>query len=359
MAQELSLFQQNNLAIPDFLKDFMAEESNIQPKAGVPTLASRGRKWSTVINGERTVFERVNADGDKEPVGVLRVIILDCMQDRGRTYYSGPYDPDKPGRPDCWSADGKAPDASVAQPVALKCKGCPMSIKGSKINELGKETVACAEHRLLAVVPAGNLKHPPMRFKLAITSDFDSRSPDLEKDGWFAFRNYTDWLRSKGIVHTAAVVTKIKFDPNVDYPKVIFAADALVKDPDQLMAIRELIKSTEVKDLITETWTPNGEDGVRTEEDTGIVEAQARTERPKVIEGEVVKEPFITEEMKKEAKAPRPRTTRNQEDKKPKAAAAEEDDPFSAAPTTAASAQPVEASAALPDDVASLLDTWG
>ena len=376
MANDLSLFENANLVIPDYLKDFLADEDNIKPRAAVPTLSYAGRKWATVINGEKTTFMRRNADGDEEPVGTLRVIILDCAQKRGRTYYDGPYDPETAKRPDCWSSDGEKPDPSVESPQGTACSSCPMSVKGSKIDAMGRDAVACSQHRMTAVVPAGNLDHPPMRLRLAITSDFDSQSPDLDKLGWFAFRNYTDYLRTRQITHTAKVVTKIKFDPNKDYAKVIFSAERFV-GPDQIARVNELVHSPEVKALITEQWTPNGADGTRTSQEPAPAQKHAQTERPKVIEGEVVKEPFITDEMKAEeakaaavARGKKAAETRAANAKKAAEAAAkgasddDDGDAFAVAskpePTLngGAAATPSKPSE-VPAEVADLLDAWG
>ena len=378
MANDLTLFENTALVIPDYLKDFLADEDNIKPRAGVPTLSYQGRKWSTIINGEKTTFMRKNADGDEEPVGVLRVIILDCAQKRGRTYYEGAFNPETATRPGCWSGDGDKPDASVEAPQATACGNCPMSVKGSKIDAMGREAVACGQHRMIAVVPAGNLDHPPMRLRLAITSDFDGQSPDLDKTGWFAFRNYTDYLRTRQITHTAKVVTKIKFDPNKDFAKVIFSAERFV-DAAQIARINELVRSPEVKELITEKWTPNGADGTRTAQEPAPAQKNAQTERPKVIEGELA-EPFITPDMEAEkaaeakaaAAAKRAATAKAKKDAEAKAAAAakaadNDDDgdafaPQTAAPKVEAAVATAAAPAAggeVPDDVADLLSAWG
>ena len=374
MANDLSIFETQNLVVPDYLNDFLADESNIRPRAGVPTLSYRGRKWSTIINGEKTTFVRRNAEGDEEPVGVLRVIVLDFAQKRGRTYYEGKFDPETAKRPDCWSSDGERPDSSIEAPQCDTCANCPMSVKGSKINELGKETTACSQHRMVAVVPAGNLEHPPMRLRLAVTSDFDSMSPDLEKTGWFAFRNYTDYLRSRQITHTSKVVTKIKFDPNKDFAKVIFTAERFI-DPAQVARVAELVRSPEVKALITEQWTPNGEDGTRKSQEPAPAQKNAQTERPKVIEGTVT-EPFITDEMKEAdakaaaaAKAKKAADTRaanatakKAEEAKAAAAADDEGDAFAPAndtPKQAAKQAAAPTSSEVPADVADLLSAWG
>ena len=377
MANDLSIFETQNLVVPDYLNDFLADESNIRPRAGVPTLSYRGRKWSTIINGEKTTFVRRNAEGDEEPVGVLRVIVLDFAQKRGRTYYEGKFDPETAKRPDCWSSDGERPDSSIEAPQCDTCANCPMSVKGSKINELGKETTACSQHRMVAVVPAGNLEHPPMRLRLAVTSDFDSMSPDLEKTGWFAFRNYTDYLRSRQITHTSKVVTKIKFDPNKDFAKVIFTAERFI-DPAQVARVAELVRSPEVKALITEQWTPNGEDGTRKSEEPAPAQKNAQTDRPKVIDGEVNKEPFITDEMKEAdakaaatAKAKKAAETRaanaakKAEEAKSTAPAEEEADAFAPAndapktPGQGKAGAPTSDQGGVPADVADLLSAWG
>ena len=373
MSTEISIFETQDLVVPDYLKDFLADEDNIKPRAGVPTLSYAGRKWATVINGEKTTFMRRNADGDEEPVGTLRVIILDCAQKRGRTYYEGAFNPDTASRPGCWSAEGEVPDSSVEAPQSATCANCPMSVKGSKIDAMGREAVACGQHRMVAVVPAGNLDHPPMRLRLAITSDFDSQSPDLEKTGWFAFRNYTDYLRTRQITHTAKVVTKIKFDPNKDYAKVIFSAERFV-GPDQTARVSELVHSPEVKALITEQWTPNGMDGTRKSQEPAPAQKNAQTERPKVIEG-TVNEPFVTDEMKAEeakvaaaakakkaAEAKAAAAAKKVAEAKAAAPAEEEADAFAPAndtPKQAAKQAAAPTSSEVPADVADLLSAWG
>jgi len=382
MANELSLFQQSDLVIPDYLKDFMAEEPNVKERGGVPSLTYKGRKWTTVVEGEAKVMERRNVDGDMEPVGVIRVIILDYAQKRGRTYYEGDYDPDKPGRPTCWSADSILPDSSIDEPRNSKCDGCPMSVKGSKINALNKPVSACQSHRMVAVLPAGNLKHVPLRLRLAVTSDFDGQSPDLEKEGWFAFRGYLDYLRQRGVTRTAAVVTKMKFDPNVDYPKVVFSPDKLITDIGTLAQIKEIIASGTVNPLINETWTPNGVDGTPKAEEPAPAQRNVKTERAADASE---KEPFITPEMeddsaaaaaaeaaaKKAAAAAKTAATKaanaakakaDAEAAAKKAAAAEEGDSGFGGDEPAEKTEKATATASnsdLPDDVAALLNDWG
>src|SRR5258707_12099219 len=120
---------------------------------------------------------------------------------------------------------------------------------------------------MIAVIPAHRLDFEPLRLKLAITSDYDGQSPDHEAQGWFAWKNYKDMLVAKGVKHTAMLVTKMKFDPNVAYPKVLFSASKWL-EPVQLAQVVPIVKSEGVKALISGSWTPNGVDGQRIEDKT-------------------------------------------------------------------------------------------
>lgn len=263
--------------VPAHIAGFFDEESNITGKLTVPSLSPEGKIWTVALNGEKTKLLRKNADGDEEPVSVMRVVILNFAQRRGRSYYEGTYDAAKISAPICWSDDGITPDDSLPGPfppgdpkladltsykVSSRCDTCPMSVKGSKANDQGKALAACGQHRMLVVVPAFNLDFQPLRLKIAMTSDFDKQSPDAAAQNWFAFSNYLDFLKSRGVQHTAAVVTKMKFDPNQPYPKIFFSPERYL-EPDELAKITPLTKDPEVAKLLGGTWTPAGVDGVK------------------------------------------------------------------------------------------------
>lgn len=270
MSQALTLF--NKAQMPSHLRDAFAGESNIRERQTVPTLSYEGKVWQVVMNGERTKIMRRNAEGDEEPTAIMRVVVLGVAERRGRAYYEGAYDPSKPGVPLCWSDDGVAPHAQVQEPRSSKCDTCPLSAKGSKVTEQGKAVTACSQHLMLAVVPHNAPESTPLRLKLAITSVWDKQSPDLEKQGWFAFDNYRDFLRANGVSHTAAVVTKMRFDPNVAFPKVMFSPDRWLEDH-EVETVKPRLKAPEVVSLLAGTWTPAGADGVP-------VEAEAKPVMP-------------------------------------------------------------------------------
>ncbi len=259
MSQALTVFNKANM--PARLADMFGDETNIRERQSTPTLSYEGKVWQIVLNGERTKIMRRTAEGDEEPTQVMRVVVLGVAERRGRALYEGAYDPTKISAPLCWSDDGVTPDKSVDEPKSARCETCPLSVKGSKVTEQGRAISACSSHLMVAVVPHNQLDFTPLRLKLAITSVWDNQSPDWAKQNWYAFDNYRDYLRGGGVTHTAMVVTKMRFDPNVPYPKVLFSPDRWL-EPHEAAEVKPLLKSTAVTSLLGGAWTPAGADGV-------------------------------------------------------------------------------------------------
>lgn len=261
MSNALTIFDQPKLQVPDHIRNIFGDESNIAERQTVPSLSYEGKVWTINVNGEKTRLMKRDENGDEMPMPVMRVVVLNYNKRRGRTYYAGAYDPAKPGTPLCFSEDGITPHATVQQPQSNKCDGCPMSIKGSKVTEQGKAVTACSQNRMIAVVPATNMQFTPLRMKLAITSDWDKNEENAAQ-GWFAFQNYIDWLRTRNIPHTARIVTKMRFDPSVAYPKVLFGPDRWLTD-EEALTVKPVWNSSSVTNLLGGTWSPNGVDGTR------------------------------------------------------------------------------------------------
>jgi hypothetical protein len=346
-------------AVPE---DFLGE-SNIVDRISVPSLSYEGKVWTIVLNGEKKRLERKNADGDMEPVSIMRVIILDYAKNDGRAFYEGTYDPKKPGKPTCWSDDGNAPDASIQEPQSSRCNTCPQSVKGSKITDNGVETTACSRHRMIVVVPASDPSFPPLRLKLAATSIYG----DKDQKDWFAFNNYVNFLRSKGVTHTARVATKMKFDAT-PYPKVLFSAHDWVAG-DDIQKVKDVWASPEVKSLIDGTWTPDGVNGQRklsspkdepADEDasTKATEAKAAAEA-KAAEDKAIAAAAKAKAEKAE-KAEKAKAAKAAKDAEEKAAAEKAAAEEAAAKKAAAPKEaPAEDADDIPDDVKDLLTEWG
>ena len=239
-------FDQSGNQLPAHVGAFMSdEESNIAPKNTIPQLSFRGKVWRTVLEGE----EKTVCGQDGEPRTVIKVVILNQNANRSRSYYEGAYVEGKSQPPACWSADGKTPDADVKEPQASACASCPQSVKGSKITDAGKETTACAQYKRLAVVPYPGIHITPMLLRLPQTSLWDGKNEENEGKGWYAYDQYIDMLRARGCTHTAAVVTKVKFDHRTAYPKLLFAAEGWLA-PDELLKLKSIWNGEDVKELI-------------------------------------------------------------------------------------------------------------
>ena len=193
MGNEITNRQGTNslsFAVPAHLAQAMvtAGGGNIAEKQTVPSLTYGGKVWTMSVGGEKKVLQRRNEDGEMENVQVLRVVVLDYSKHRGRSYYEGAFNPDDPKQPDCWSEDGKRPHASVEQPACGSCELCPKAAKGSRIVD-GREMIACAQYRMVVVVPASNLDFQPLRLRLAVTSDWDKGDDEAVAAGWYGFQN--------------------------------------------------------------------------------------------------------------------------------------------------------------------------
>lgn len=263
-------------ALPAYLANALDDVgTNIPDRQTVPSLSYEGKNWSIVKDGNKTKIQAKNSDGDMVPVPIMRVVILNFNADRGRAFYEGGYNPAATAKPICWSGDGKAPDPSVTSKQSPLCQGCPQSVKGSRVVD-GREMVACSSHRLLVVCPpdfdetAGLL-----RLKIAVTSDYDK---EIVEHGWFAFRQYIDWLKSRGITNTALVVTKIKFDTNAEYPKLLFALDRILS-ANEVDQVKVALAKPQVADLLSEKWTAAGSAGTPTNDSD--IDPQAEIPRPK------------------------------------------------------------------------------
>jgi hypothetical protein len=371
---------------------FNEELRNIPEKMTVPSLTPGGKMWTVSMNGAQTVLQKRDDDGDMVNLTTIRTVVIGANPNRSRAMYLKTYDKDNPAPPDCWSNDGNKPDPSIEKPPCATCKSCPMTVKGSKIDDRGKATTACQQQKFLAVLPVSTqIWEQPLRLKLSITSIYDGQSPDLQKEGWYAWDQYVDMLRANGVHSTALVITKMKFD-QTEYPKIIFAADDYCTN-EQLEFLLKLQqeKKEEIENLTSRTWTPAGVDGVRTDDalpapaaptedevaedaiadDTARIAAEAEAKKAEAKKAKAAAKKAAAEAAAKaaaEAAAAAARAAEEEDDDEDEDDApapfempgvingkvvAKEDKPAPAKKTT-----PPAASAAVPDDLAKLVGDW-
>lgn len=339
MSTQLVPFSQ--ASVPTYFVD-TPEETNIVVRDPIASLSFRGKVWrATKADGIEVT--QLNKEGD--PATSIAVVLLDHIKTRSRVFYVGAYVAGENKFPDCSSIDGVAPDASVESPVSASCKTCPNAVKGSKISAAGKPTTACSQTKRVAVALAGDPTAPPYLLRLAPTSIWDKDNKENEAAGWYAWDQYLAMLAAKGCTNTAQVLTRMKFDHRVEYPKVLFSA-ARWLTPDEWALMKDKWKSEEVKDVLfgkssdvkgPDETAPDGyDDGL------DVAPAAAPVPAPAAAAAAPVVAPV--------AAAPAPARAPRQPRSAPAAA------PAAATPTPPPAA-PAPAPAANPG-LASLLDDW-
>jgi hypothetical protein len=186
---------------------------------------------------------RLMADG-KEITSIddrhLDVVIVNAAPKISRTYYAGTYEEGNTSAPNCWSADGETPDASVEEPQASNCASCPMNVKGSGQGD----SKACRFSQRLAVVLANDIQGDVMQLTLAATSIFGKE--DGEKRPLQAYARY---LAAQS-VNPETLVTRLRFDTKAAVPKLFFQPVRWLEDDEFAIAV-EKGASTQAKSAVT------------------------------------------------------------------------------------------------------------
>jgi hypothetical protein len=211
------------------------------------------------LGGDETVLTKKDQEtGESMPMQTVQVVVLNLNQKRSRVFYTGGFVEGKNASPSCWSTNGEAPDSDVGTPCAKTCASCPNSVKGSKITEAGHEVTACSPVKRLAVLPINRLDMEPLLLKVPQTSIWDKNNPEAEARGCYAWDQYADYLRQRGVKHTAAILTRIRFDPNVAYPKLLFSAVRWL-DAEETAMVVPLVNTEAVQKLLAGKISEGGE----------------------------------------------------------------------------------------------------
>ena len=121
-----------------------------------PLISLRGGKWRYRWRGEEHVILDTNT-GFASPI--LEVVLVDASKSLTKTFYKDAYAEGQNKRPDCWSSDGKVPDAAVPMPVNDICLTCPKNAFGSSITPAGKPAKACQDRRRIVIAPFNDLEN--------------------------------------------------------------------------------------------------------------------------------------------------------------------------------------------------------
>ena len=184
--------------LSDATKALMGSSSGfrLSIKAGVWRLLSNGKEYAKMTARE------------------LDVVVVSASPHVSRTFYMAKFDEDAtPTPPDCFSRDGKTPDAKSAHRQADNCDACPQNAKGSGQGE----SKACRYNQSLAVVLANDIGGNVLKFQVPAASIFGKGEGTN-----LPLREYVTQLASIP-VNIDVVVTKMSFDLDASAPKIFFS----------------------------------------------------------------------------------------------------------------------------------------
>jgi hypothetical protein len=269
----MSSLQLMDQALPDFLQNSGVSEltKTLAGRSGVKRIVPKNGIFRLVVGGE----EMGKVKGD------LNVVIVNAAPKVGRIFYAKSWSPDaEPTAPDCFSNDGKTPDAKASNPQASNCDDCPNNIKGSGQGN----SKACRYSRRLAVLLeqdfGTNLQGEVYQLNLASKSLFGDGG-----DGTYTFENYTKYLSSNG-KSIDFVVSQVSFNENNDNQSVLFSPARYINRP-EYDVVQKVASADKTKALVV--MTPSQADGVTKQPatlaapvDEPVKRASKKTEEPPV-----------------------------------------------------------------------------
>lgn len=199
-----------NAQVPAFLRNnARAAEMNrtlADLATGFPTISIKGKVFSIVRDGERTILTR--PDDPTAPLTSLAGVIVNASGIVKTYYENGFVEGSEDNKPTCFSNDGQHPDPTVDKPQCQNCRMCKWNVFGTSRSETGGvgKGKACSDSIRLAVMTGHEmdtylLRVPPASLR--------------------ALGQYTQQLMKKGIPFNA-VMTKISFDISAATPKLMF-----------------------------------------------------------------------------------------------------------------------------------------
>ena len=219
---DLALFKNN---LPAYLK-------NVELDDVTKALTKSGSKTKRIALGNNKFILKVGGEEiSKSSTNKMEIVIVNAAADVSRTFYAAAYDPAGDATaPDCWSPNGRTPDASVEKPQHSNCDNCPMNIEGSG---QGK-TKACRFSRRIAVVLAGDLGGDVYQMELKSKSFFYSKKDPGDLDH-MPFDQYANYVGSQGF-NLVNLVTEMRFDEDATVGKLFFRPVRFLEEDESQIA---------------------------------------------------------------------------------------------------------------------------
>jgi hypothetical protein len=202
-------------------------------------ISIRGNVFRLVVNGKEIATSEERS---------MKVVVVNVAPKVHRTFYAGVFNPNVKAGPECWSADGERPDASIDSPQSDACHNCEKNIAGSGTGK----TKACKFGRMLAVVLENDLNGDVFQLSLPAQSIFG----DAE-GGKMPLNAYAQFLAGFN-VNVTAVVTEMRFDTDSATPKLFFkAVRPLTEEEYDALSLRG--ETPDVKALVKVSFRPQAD----------------------------------------------------------------------------------------------------
>ena len=229
-----------NQDLPDFLQTAGVSEltKQLAGKSGVKRIVPKNGIFRKTVGGEEMGKVKGN----------LSAIIVNASPHVGRIFYAKQWSPDaEPTAPDCFSNDGRTPDAGAENPQAERCDNCQQNIKGSGMGN----SKACRYSRRIAMVLeedfGTSLEGEVYQMNLASKSLFGEGAGD----NTHTFENYSKYLSNNG-KSLDYVVTQISFNEENDNQSVLFTPTGYINKA-QYAVTSEVAKKPEVLKMVVMT----------------------------------------------------------------------------------------------------------
>ena len=178
----------------------------------------------------------------------MDIIIVKMAHNATRSYYDQAFEVGKKVSPKCWSNDSTSPDPEVLTPQAKFCHACPNSVKGSGSEGFGS---ACKLSWRLAVVSADDPGGDVMQLVLPASSCFGK-----EEEGKWPFKAYIQML-VKNNVSASKLVTKMQFESNSKYNRVLFSPVAGLEEQHKETLIKQACSQAAVSAIKLTVYQSN------------------------------------------------------------------------------------------------------
>lgn len=207
-------------------------------RASYAVVSIAGKTWTIRFGGQEQKVMMEASPGFMSPSPFLDVVLVRSSPRISKRFYANGYVPGSNDPPDCKSTDGIKPDAGVRAKQAETCALCPKNVWGSRVTEQGKQAKACDDSRRVALVPAIDIKNEAFGGPMLLSLPPATLKTAAEFEKAIAPYGY--------VPH--AVVTRLSFDPNENYPSIVFQAVRALSIPEfkEVLALRDDVRTKTV-----------------------------------------------------------------------------------------------------------------